>query len=313
MIEKLQTEVKINPLSKSIDYKSRILLLGSCFADNIGKVIVDKGFNTKTNPFGTLYNPASINSSLLRLKKGNLFTENDIIKSGEIYTSLYHHSSYSHINKPDFLDLANSELKSAIKFLEESTDIIISLGSARIYKHIEKNIIASNCHKLNKNDFEERILSVTEAYNYLKEAIETIPNKRWVFTVSPIRHLKDGLHQNQLSKSTLLLAVDMLCKEKENCFYFPAYEIFMDELRDYRFYAEDMCHPSEQSINYIWRQFCNYAVNKETMQIIDKVTQLKNAMNHRPLFPESSTWQSFQDKLQKDLDEFRKEYPEIII
>lgn len=259
---KLQTPVTDAPCKVGISYNDRILLLGSCFTDNIGKLLKNYSFDVCCNPFGTLYNPASILSSIRRLKDGTKFNEDDCIEigAGDNRTcSFYHHTSFARETREAFLEHANTALAEASKFFHSCNKIIITLGTSWCFRHHEKDMIVSNCLKRNPNEFTRELLEMSQVRDILLEIISLCPEKEFIFTVSPIRHFKDGAHGNQLSKATLLIGINEVLKVRDGD-YFPAYEIMMDELRDYRFYAEDMCHPSQQAVGYIGERFLDWAL-----------------------------------------------------
>ena len=258
---KLQTPVTDEKCKAGISYKDSIIMLGSCFTDNIGTQLTDFGFNVCINPFGTIYNPESILSSIRRLISRKPFTQDDCMEIGAGDTrlcSFSHHTSFARENMEEFLKNANERLKSAADFFEGCRKVIITLGTSWCYRHIEKDTIVSNCLKRNPKEFRREFLSTDRTASILKEIMEMCPDKEFIFTVSPIRHFKDGAHGNQVSKASLLLATESVMDER--CDYFPAYEIMMDELRDYRFYAEDMCHPSAQAVSYICERFLEWAL-----------------------------------------------------
>jgi hypothetical protein len=259
---KLQTPVADAPCRVGISYSDSILLLGSCFTDNIGTMLKNYGFNVCCNPFGTLYNPASILSSIKRMRNMQLFSSEDCIEigAGDMRTcSFFHHTSFAKPTPEAFLEHANSSLEEASRFFRSCNKIIITLGTSWCYRHTEKDMIVSNCLKRNPKEFTRELLSVNEISAILTEIRELCPDKEFIFTVSPIRHFKDGAHGNQLSKASLLLGIDNVISTEWGD-YFPAYEIVMDELRDYRFYAEDMCHPSQQAVGYIGERFLDWAL-----------------------------------------------------
>ena len=265
---KLQTPVTDAPCKVGISYNDKILLLGSCFTDNIGTLLKNYDFDVCCNPFGTLYNPASILSSIKRLCSGESFVSADCIEIGagdKRTCSFYHHTSFARQTLTEFIDNANAALSKACEFFKECNKIIITLGTSWCYRHLEKDMIVSNCLKRNPNEFIREMLMVQEVKDMLAEIAELCPGKDFIFTVSPIRHFKDGAHGNQLSKSTLLLGINEFLKEFHGD-YFPAYEIVMDELRDYRFYAEDMCHPSGQAVGYIGERFLDWALPAEEQE-----------------------------------------------
>lgn len=261
---KLQTPVADDKCRVGISYNDKIMMLGSCFTDNIGKQLLNFGFDVCVNPFGTLYNPASIYESVLRLIQGTPFTEEDCTQIGagsERICSFHHHTTFARETKQEFLDNANQALKKASEFFKECNKVIITLGTSWCYRHLATDRIVCNCLKHPAAEFVREFLPSDQTAAILSSIISACKDKEFIFTVSPIRHFKDGAHGNQLSKSALLLGADSAIRANEKCAdYFPAYEIVMDELRDYRFYAEDMCHPSAQAVDYIRERFLNWAL-----------------------------------------------------
>lgn len=271
---KLQTPVTDERCSVSISYDDRIMMLGSCFSENIGRQLADFGFDVCINPFGTLYNPVSILHSIEMLLGEGHFTEEDAVDVGAgsgLVCSFSHHTSFACRDTGEFLDKSNTALDKAREFFRSCNKVIITLGTSWCFRHNASGRIVSNCLKRPAAEFTRERLTVGEAAGYLarirqlcdKAAEERggFAEKQFIYTVSPIRHFKDGAHGNQLSKSTLLLAVDTITDEGK-IEYFPAYEIVMDELRDYRFYAEDMFHPSSQTTDYIRERFLTWALPK---------------------------------------------------
>ena len=274
---KLQTPVADEKCRVGISYRSKITMLGSCFTDNIGKMLVDYGFDVLVNPFGTLYNPISIQQSIDMLLSDKVFTEEDCVMMGagaDLVCSFSHHTSFARKSKDEFLENANRKLLEARKHFLESDRIIITLGTSWCYRNTETGKIVSNCLKRPAGEFTRERLQIED----IKKAIQHITDlcnrtdgcnkKEFIFTVSPIRHFKDGAHGNQISKAALLVAIDEVINMNNSDYkitadYFPAYEIMMDQLRDYRFYAEDMCHPSKQAVDYIGERFLDWALPKE--------------------------------------------------
>jgi hypothetical protein len=238
-----------------------MLCIGSCFAAEMGTRLEQRRFPVSVNPFGILYNPASIAMALQRLHSGTPFTHNDLITSQGRYITLWHQHLFSHPNPNTFLDSANSRLKQGTHLFRSAKIIIISLGTSWVYRHKVRNMIAANCHKLPADQFDRLFLTHQESVNLLSPWIEATPDVQWIITLSPIRHLKEGAHGNQVSKAALLLAIEQLCTQFSNLYYFPAYEIVMDELRDYRYYASDMTHLTTSAIDYIWEQFCTCGID----------------------------------------------------
>jgi hypothetical protein len=266
---KLQTPVEAGRSRAGISLKDKIFVLGSCFADNIGGKMLELGFDATVNPFGTLYNPVSVCNSIARLASGIPFTEDDCVRMGagaDLFCSFSHHTSFARRTKEDFLQHANASLEAASRRWKEATKVIITLGTAWIYEYVRSGEVVSNCLKIDAKEFTRRRLTVQNTAALLMNMLAKHPDKEFIFTVSPIRHLKDGAHGNQLSKSTLLLALeDVTGKMPGRCEYFPAYEIVLDELRDYRFYARDLVHPSDLAVDYLWSRFVDFAVPQEEL------------------------------------------------
>ena len=244
---KLQTLVDIAPSPWKIGYDDQILLLGSCFADEIGDQMAQRYLQVTCNPFGTLYNPLSIAQALnLQSSISNL----QLINHDGLWHSMAHHGSFSRPTKEEAEQAVRASIDTMQQALAEATVIIVTFGTAWVYEM--SGAIIANCHKLPENRFTRRRLSVDEIVAAWRPILDRYPDKHWLFTVSPIRHIRDGLHENQLSKATLLQAIECLTAE---AVYFPSFEIMLDELRDYRFYADDLVHPSNLAVNYIWERF----------------------------------------------------------
>lgn len=293
---KLQTPVADEICKVGISYDDKILMLGSCFSDNIGRQLDDYGFDVCVNPFGTLYNPVSILHSIERLASGAPFSKEDctMIGAGDTrWCSFHHHTSFAGATVEDFLSKANTALESAREHFLAAGKIIITLGTSWCFRHIGKDFIVSNCLKHPAAEFiRERLRSqdITEVLQKIIaicDSTEGCKRKQFIFTVSPIRHFKDGAHGNQISKAALLLGIDGLLaglqaansqESASRADYFPAYEIVMDELRDYRFYAEDMCHPSAQTAGYIRDRFLDWALPvSEHAMLQEKIRSYKRS------------------------------------
>lgn len=298
MYMELCTRITIPKALFTFSYTDRTVLLGSCFAENIGKKLTDNKFATDVNPFGTLYNPMSVASALKMLLRPERFATGDLFCHEGIYHSFSHHSRFSSASEAECLDTINERLTDSSAFLRKATRLIVTLGTAYVYRLKENGQIVSNCHKLPERLFDRSMLSVaditTEWHNLLLSLWEQNPGLQVLFTVSPIRHWKDGAHANQLSKSTLLLAIDRLQESyPEHIAYFPAYEIMMDELRDYRFYADDMLHPSPLAIEYIWQRFIESLLAKEAQAIYREWREIQKAINHKPFQPDGEGYKQF--------------------
>lgn len=276
---KLLTEIKIERLPINVSIKDRIIVLGSCFADNIGEKMAACGFDVMVNPFGTLYNPASILSAAERLESGCPFTEKDCIEMGAgagLVCSFSHHTSFARRTTEEFLENANSKLSEAHEFWKSCNKMIVTLGTSYVWAETEESRIVSNCLKRPTSEFRRYMLNVDRSTSIL-ESLKAF-GKDVIFTVSPIRHLSDGAQANTLSKASLLLAVSSVLDGHAS--YFPAYEIMMDELRDYRFYAEDLIHPSPSAISYIWDRFIDAAVPEEERNILQANEKASRRMRH---------------------------------
>ena len=282
---KLQTPVLVGRSRVEVSPDDKICVLGSCFADNIGDKMAELGFNACVNPFGTLYNPVSVCNSVSRLSSGIPFTEDECVEMGSgagLVCSFSHHTSFARSTAEEFLDHANTSLAAASKAWNEAGKVIITLGTAWCFEYIPTGEIVSNCLKIDQKLFLRKRLSVQETSVLLRNLVGRNPGKEFIFTVSPIRHLKDGAHGNQLSKSILILAVEDVCNAfPERCEYFPAYEILLDELRDYRFYAEDLVHPSQQAVSLIWNRFVDFAVPQSCLAELEARWKEARRSRHR--------------------------------
>ena len=284
---KLITTVTPNYYKNKINYNSKILLLGSCFSTNIGQILESYSFNIVSNPFGVLYNPESIYNSVKLLTQEDLFTEKDIRQtnttdknSAPLYCSNYHHSTFRSESKSSFLENANSKLIEARAFFKESDTIIITLGTAWIFRENMSGAVVSNCHKRLATDFTRERLSLERIVELLSSIMELCRDKSVIFTISPIRHIKDGLTDNNISKGLLLQGVERIIKSHDNSYYFPSYEIMLDELRDYRFYAEDLVHPSPVAIKYIFNRFKEFCICPKCYPLMEQNLKTFKHSNH---------------------------------
>jgi hypothetical protein len=309
----LQTQVQIPNSTNPINHSEKLMLLGSCFAENIGEKLTDNKFQVDVNPFGILYNPLSVKAALNDLIDKKKFTEADIFLHEGIFHSFAHHSRFSDENPNACLEQINKRIIESSQWLKQADRLIVTFGSAFVYFHKESGAVVSNCHKMHEKTFyRKRIeidLIVSEWIDLIKKLLVENPKLKIIFTVSPIRHWKDGAHENQLSKATLLLAIDQLVKKSDCCSYFPAYEIVMDELRDYRFYAEDMIHPSGLAIDYIWNRFTQTRLSKQCQQLITEWQIVHKAIIHRPFNPKSETYKTFLTQNLTKLEQLTEKYP----
>lgn len=310
----LSTDVKIQPIEQRIVYGDRLLFLGSCFADEIGNICKGLGFDALVNPFGVLFNPASICQSVERLESGKVYTKDDVIEvGGEFFCTFSHNTEFWNPSPERLLETVNGSLNSARQHFLQTKWIVISLGTSWIYRHKQRGLIVSNCHKLPSQLFQREFLTAEQSTELLSQLVEKHKDKQFIFTISPLRHLKDGLHENQISKAALLLAVDEICKRFGNTHYFPAFEILLDELRDYRFYKEDMIHPTEQAVRYIWENFTDFAIAESEMPAMKQAQELKLMLQHKVFFPESEAFRKFEAMKNSKMADFEKNYPKVKI
>jgi len=300
-----QTKVAAEPLKNRFSYATRFLFAGSCFAQELAARMRELHFLTAPDAFGPLFNPASLVSALERLEGSVLFDASQVEKfpyGG--YGSLYHHTSFSRNTPEDFLEHANDCLQQAATFFRTADTVVLTLGTARAYMHNGK--VVANCHKLPGNQFTCIFLEPEQIANMMIPILQRNPDKLWVMTVSPIRHWGDGAHGNQLSKASLLMAIESIQKVCDNIYYFPSYEIVMDELRDYRFYAADRCHLTRETTDYMLDRFFCEVVDEATVELVGKVEKLNKSLQHRPFFPETTEYATFVQKLDKQKEELLK-------
>ncbi|GHU65467.1 hypothetical protein FACS1894123_11390 [Bacteroidia bacterium] len=263
--------------------------MGSCFTENISAKMINAGFQTMVNPFGIVYNPLSLGKQIERLFDRKAYTSSDIFSDKTLYHSFSHHSRFSGTNPKLVLENINRTIREASDFLQKVPTLILTFGTAFVYRLKASGEIVSNCHKLPDAVFTHHragIPEIVSEWNRLISLLKTNnPALKIIFTVSPIRHWKNGANENQLSKATLLLSIHELVNTHQDCYYFPSYEMMLDDLRDYRFYADDMIHPSPKAIDYIWEKFSETFFDKKTIEAAKNFENAKKALNHRPLHP----------------------------
>jgi len=310
-----RTEIESVNTGSKIEHNHTIVTIGSCFAENIGEFFKRYRFNILDNPFGVLYNPASIFNSLQLIENRKILTKKDLFNYDELWHSWYHHSSFSHPDPEHCLAAINENLIKAKKYLEECRFIIISLGTSYVFEHIDSGIIVSNCHKIPAKHFRRIRLNVKQTEDYIHKTVSMIkninPSVQFLFSVSPIRHIKDGLVENQLSKASLIVAVHNVIQDSDNLYYFPGYEIMTDDLRDYRFYEKNLTHPSQLAVEYIWEKFMNAWLSQECRTAIEELGALNRARAHRILFPDSVKARNFKTQQLDKITQLKQKYPYI--
>ena len=311
----LLTPTHISPLHPALRHSDRVVVMGSCFAEHIGARLSEMKWRTVVNPFGVLYNPLSIAEAMGRLISARPYTEEELtLYPHGGWSTWMHHSRYAHPDKETALQLINGSLAIGSQMLAQADMLIVTLGTAWVYRQKETNQVVGNCHKVPERTFTRQRLTVEETVEtmaaMLAQLWEVNPSLRMIITVSPVRHLKDTLHGNQLSKATLLLAVDELCRRfPDRVHYFPAYEIVMDELRDYRFYADDMAHPSPQAVEYVWERFVEHMTHREAQDFMTQWTKVARALAHRPFRPEGEEYKEFVRQNMLRIMELKEKFP----
>lgn len=311
---KFSIPVVIPSAKKLIDYKDSLLILGSCFAENIGEKLTSNKFNTVVNPFGIIYNPISIANSLTHILNKSNFKEDDLLFFNDKWLSLQHHGSYSNSNKTECLQTINQSISSSNKQLKQANYLFVTFGSAWVYEH-EKHGLVANCHKIPAKHFTKRLLKVEEIVAAYASLIKNVKSSnsdiKIVFTVSPVRHAKDGLWENNLSKAVLHLSIKEITENFDNCIYFPAYEIVMDELRDYRFFKDDLVHPTDLAVNYVWEKFSMSYFSKETIALMGNIQKIKQAATHKPFDFNSEKHQQFIKNQLTIIQELTTQFPNL--
>ena len=311
-----RTEIPLKKYNFPIDYHSEILLLGSCFAENIGEKFGYFKFQNSVNPFGIIFNPVSLDKLIKRVVEKHYFTENDIFFHNDLWHCFDVHSELSNPNKEEFLDNLNSILKLVHHQIASLSHCFITLGTSWVYRNSISKEIVANCHKVPQKEFTKELLSEAKIQKSLQNIISLIqninPNCNFIFTVSPVRHIKDGFFENNVSKGNLFSAIqNILSHRAESRCYFPSYEIVIDELRDYRFYKEDMLHPNEIAIDYIWEKFSKSYINESEIGLMNEIDAIQKALQHKPFNPNTEAHQKFLQNLQKKIQNIKNQYPTI--
>ena len=312
MIFQTQIPFKKQP-HHQIDYHSNLLLLGSCFSENIGNQLSYYKFQSKQNPFGILFHPKAIELLVTNSINQKEYTEDAIFFHNERWHCFEAHSVLSSPSKEELLSNLNNNINSTFEQLKSASHVIITLGTAWVYREITTDTLVANCHKVPQKKFLKELLTIDEILESL-EAINSLVqsvNKdiSIIYTVSPVRHIKDGFIENQRSKAHLLSAIHQVIEPRKKAYYFPSYEIMMDELRDYRFYAEDMIHPNQTAINYIWDKFSDVWFTEDTFKVMKEVETIQKGLTHKPFNPNSEAHQLFLEKLQQKKETLLQAFP----
>lgn len=311
---KFRTEITFPASTPAIDHHSKLVLIGSCFSEHMeGKLQYFK-FNTFANPFGILFNPKAIETAVRRCAENTGYSKKDLREYNQTWLSLDHHSRFNHSDQDQVLEKINQEIELGHQALKKASHVVITLGTSWVYRWKENNAVVGNCHKIPQKYFSKELLSSQEILESLKQIINLIRgiNKgaNFIFTVSPVRHLKDGFTENTLSKSLLHAAIDELKKEIE-VNYFPAYEIMMDDLRDYRFYKDDLVHPNEMAIDYIWELFKTSWISESSNEVMKEIEDIQKSLAHRPFDEASEAHKKFLKKLDGKIDRLNDKFPDM--
>lgn len=304
---KFRTEVQIPVSDTALEIDDQVFSIGSCFASEISDLLKTGQIQTLNNPFGTIFNPFSINQAVKRLYHSEFYAEDDLIKFNEEVISLDHHSKFNSRFVHQTLEKINTEIELGNRFLQETNWVIITYGTSFVYEFLPKKKLVANCHKIPGKYFEKRLLTHLEITDSVYETVTLLKdickeNVQIMFTVSPVRHTKDGMVENNLSKAKLIAAIHEILPQFENCHYLPVYEILMDDLRDYRFYKEDLIHPSRQAVQYIWEKFGSAYFSDETMDFVEENFKIAKALEHKSADEKSPKHQEFLSTIEKRIE-----------
>lgn len=308
-----RTPIQLGKSKFTIDHQTAVMCLGSCFAEHIAKKMDIVKFQTLLNPFGISYNPLSIAQSIDFLLTTKHFAKSDLVYHNGLYHSFDHHGKFSKTSAEESLSLINQSIKEGFNFIHNANYLIITFGTAFVFEQFRTGKIVANCHKFPNNDFKRYRLSIHEIVSkweiILEQLIAISPDIKVIFSVSPVRHIRDGLVENQKSKATLLLAIDALTQQFPFVSYFPSYEIVLDDLRDYRFYEEDLIHPNSQTIDYIWHHFQQHFCSPSTIELSKKIRKIEIATQHKAFHPQSQQHQNFLLKQLEQVILLEKQFP----
>ena len=308
----LHTHIPLKPFVPAIDYNSKLVLIGSCFAEHIASKLTYYKFQSVSNPFGILFHPEAIQNLVQRALEKSHYTENEIFQNNERWHCYDAHSDLSGADSQTTLRQLNEAIESTYQQIHESTHIIITFGTAWVYRSKNSGRLVANCHKVPQREFDKELLTVEEIGHSIRNISELIKasgsQAELIFTVSPVRHLKDGFSENQRSKAHLITAVHQAVEDGVG-HYFPSYELMMDELRDYRYYDRDMIHPNEIAIDYIWEKFKGVWIDPGVYSVMDSVEQIQKGLDHKPFNPHSSQHKEFKKGLEGKIKALQNQYP----
>ncbi|MCW5520011.1 GSCFA domain-containing protein [Aureitalea sp. L0-47] len=313
---KLQTQIPFSSEANQIDYQSKTILLGSCFTEHIGAKLDYFKFQNVQNPFGIIFHPIALERLIARAIQNKTFVEKDIFERDGNWHCLEVHSLLSHVDKQEYIQLLNDTLDKLRSYLESASHLLITFGTVWGYRYVETDAVVANCHKIPQSEFRKELLSVSEVTTTCQNIVQMVSEfnaeVQIVFTVSPVRHLKDGFIENMRSKAHLISGIHRLIDTMDKgTAYFPSYELMMDELRDYRFYSEDMLHPNQTAIEVIWDRFSKVWIHSSTEVIRKEIAKIQSGLSHRPFHPESPSHKAFEEQLQQKIEQLQARYPHI--
>ena len=310
----LRRELFIKEFSEQLELGEKIMLSGSCFTEHLGERFIQNHFPVLQNPNGIIFNPVSICKSITSYISNKKYSREDIFFQKEWWTSWEHHTSFSHFDPELLLQKINQSQQQAHEFLKSANWLIITLGSAFVYQ-LENGEVVANCHKVPADKFRKKLMTVDDVLTSLDNLLYRLfmfnPGLRIIFTISPVRHLRDGFVENNRSKAVLVQAVHHLVEKFSRLYYFPAYELIIDDLRDYRFYAEDMVHPNYLATDYVWEKFTEACITRSSREIMKEINQVNAAKAHKPFQPDSEAHKLFRKKYLDKVLVLQEQYPHL--
>lgn len=309
-----RTEIDPQELREKIKYTDKVLSLGSCFSEEIGQRLRQLYYDILVNPAGITFNPSSIHRTLMTMYEGNSLPREALVFNGKLWCHPDFHGSFNRMDPDQVLSAANDSIEKARNFVKHTHFVIITLGTAYVYIDRNSGNVVNNCHKIPAHNFSKRLLKQSEIVQCLDESMSALQEMsdhelQFILTLSPVRHIRDGLIENQQSKSLCLLALNETLENRRNAHYFPAYELLLDDLRDYRFYNKDMVHPSDQAVDYIFEKFESSALSPVEEELRRKLSGINKSMNHRAIYPDSEHYQQFRKNLKQKVDKLKNDFP----
>lgn len=306
-----RTEISLPTSLWRLSYGSHILSVGSCFADRTGERLARRKFDAVVNPMGVMFNPCSVADTIERFADRLTIDDNDLFFDGELYRSYLFHGSFAGVEMRTVVEKMNQAVERGAEAFDRADCLLVTLGTATVYRLVETGVVVANCHKQPQSLFSKSTLDVEQIATRLTELFGRFKAKHIILSVSPVRHLSDGFEQNSLSKALLRVAAAKVVAQCDNVDYFPAFEIVTDDLRDYRFYADDLVHPSERAVDYVWEKFEDSFFDPATKQFAARIEQIVNASLHRPLHPQADSYRRFCATMLQRIDALERDLPSV--